>query len=220
MDEFTKNDIGKKVYAVNAKYINSDGAVYINLGVLTNVSVEGDYAKVSLHKDANPEELKTALLAKSYAGLKSVFEKLLEEYPSRKLMAYIRDIDRQCICIVDRQTTDKYGDTTFCHEHRVGGENPMWKYGTSTDIGLMTIDEVCAFIDEHLNRPFGIVYTMDKSTDNWWMCPHCGSSDTDIDEEHGGGDERFAEYYSCRKCNCRWVNIYGRAPRITRKLIK
>lgn len=220
MDEFTKNDIGKKVYVVDTKYINGDGAVYIYLGVLANVSIDGACAKVLLFKDADPEELKTTSLAKSYEGLKSIFDKLVEEDPSRKLMAYRRALDSRCVCIVDKQVTDNYGDTTFCRNHNVNGKTPTWAYGTSTDKGLMTIDEVCMFINEHFKYPFGNMYTMDKATDKWWMCPHCGSSDTDIDEEYGGGDEKFTEYYSCRKCNCRWENIYDRAPRIERKLIK
>lgn len=221
MDEFTKNDIGKKVYVVNSEYINSDGEVYIKLGKIANVSVSGEYAKVLFHKDDDPEEFKTKLLAKSYTGLKSVFETLVakDECP-RKLMAYRRELDGHCICIMDYQTTDKYGDTAFRSAHNVNGKTPTWKYGTNTEEGLMTIDEVCMFINEHFKYPFGSVYTMDKATDKWWMCPHCGSSDTDIDTEYGGGDEKFTEHYSCGSCNCRWVNIYDRAPRLERNLVK
>ena len=220
MDKFTKNDIGKKVYFVNTKYINADGAVYINLGVIENVSVNGGYAKVLFFKDTEPEEHETSLLAKSYEGLKSIFEKLVKEDSSRKLMAYRRTLDSKCVCIADTQKTDKYGDTTFYRNKTVNGKPITWKYGTSTDIGLMTVDEVCTFINEHFKYPFGDIYTMDKATDDWWMCPHCGSSDTDIDGEYGGGDEKFTEHYSCRKCNCRWENIYDQAPRLERKLIK
>lgn len=221
MDKFTKNDIGKNVYFVNPKYINSDGAVYINLCVIDNVSVEGKYAKVLLHKDSKPEEVQTTMLAKSYAGLKSVFENLMaDDSTPRKLMAYRRPLDGRCTCIMDYQVTDIYGDTTLRSAVHADGKKPVWLYGTDKNKGLMTVDEVCTFVNEHFNYPFGAVYTMDKATDDWWMCPHCGSVDTDIDGEYGGGDDRFTEHYSCRKCNCRWENIYDRAPRIERKLIK
>lgn len=219
MDEFTKNDIGKKVYVVNTKHTNRDGAVYIKLGVIENVSIDGKYVKVLFVNDTDPEEHESEFFAKSYVGLKSIFETLVKEDPTRKLMAYCRRLDGKCICIADMQTTDKYGDTTFCYNKKVNGKPITWKYGTNTDKGLMTVDEVCMFINEHFKYPFGNMYTMDKATDDWWMCPHCGSIDTDIDGEYGGGDEKFTEHYSCRKCNCRWENIYDQAPRIERKLM-
>jgi hypothetical protein len=221
MDEFTKNDIGKKVYTVGVERVDTSGFVLVNLGVVQNVSVDGECAKVLLRTGDVPEEYRSNTLAKSYDGLKSLFEGLVNSRPERyKLMAYRRKLDNACVCIVDTQTTDKYGDTTFWHAQNVNGNTPTWKYGTSTDKGLMTVDEVCMFINELFNYPFGTIYTMDEATDDWWMCPHCGSSDTDIDGEYGGGDERFIEHYSCRKCNCRWENIYDRAPRLERKLIK
>lgn len=221
MDEFTKNDIGKKVYVVSSGHVSTTGQVLVNIGTVENVSIDGKCVKVLFRSDEKPEEHSSSELAKSYDGLKSLFEGLANsETEPYKLMAYRRKLDNACVCIVDTQITDKYGDTTFYHAHNVNGNTPTWKYGTNKDKGLMTVDAVCAFINEHFKYPFGSVYTMNKATNNWWMCPHCGSSDTGVDEEHGGGDEKFTEYYSCRECGCQWENIYDRAPRIERKLIK
>jgi formate dehydrogenase maturation protein FdhE len=123
-----------------------------------------------------------------------------------------------CGFVVDELITDKYGDRRTSKSHSNDSFNIKFPYGSSVNHVMEPADIVKYLLHLWGDSALILKYNMDKATDNWEQCPHCGSNNTDYEETEGGGDHERFEYMSCRDCDCNWTNVYDPAKRKERYL--
>ena len=216
MSKITKQNIGQICYAVKYSDIFAEGV--IRRTVIENVSLDGTKIKVKNNNMCGSSVYDPDHVALNYEDLMSTLTQLKNEYgdvmvPSSK--GYMSYAVGFC---VDNLIKDEYGDMHTAKDHDncdfqvkvpYGGRIPEFPGPEGVINYLYQVWGDSALIRKH---------NMDKATDNWEQCPHCGGNCTEYEEVDGGGDYERLEHMSCYDCGCEWTNVYEPAKRKERYL--
>lgn len=216
MRKITKQNIGQICYAVAYNHITAEGV--IRRTVIENVSLDGTKIKVKNNNMCGSSEYGPDRIALTYEDLMSTLTQLKNEHGDVMVPSSNGYMPYAVGFCADKLIQDEYGDMHTAKDHDNCDFQVKVPYGGRTPEfpgpeGVIN----------HLYQAWGdsaliLKYNMDKATDDWKQCPHCGGSNTAYDEVDGGGDYERLEHMYCGDCDCEWTNVYEPAKRKERYL--
>lgn len=211
MSKITKQNIGQICYVVKYSPLSAEGV--ITRTVIENVSLDSTKIKVKNNKSNSYSEWGHDHVALNHEDLMATLTQLKNEYGDVMIPSSSGCLSHDVVFCADKLIQDEYGDMHTAKIHNNQEFQVKVPYGSRAPEfpgpeGVIN-HLYQAWGDSALIRK----YTMDKATDNWEQCPHCGSNNTAYDEIDGGGEYERLEHMYCGDCDCEWTNVYKPAKR-------